>query len=214
MHPRSEAIFMNREFLGHWRFVQNSSCRNARRQVKNDLVLGAFPWPVFTRPSLAAFHLTAEVAAAPPFEKLAAREWQPLLRANIEGVFAITQSVIPSTRINGWGRILNVTSILAEDGLPGAGWYSLTKSSLHGLTRTLSKELGPLGILVNSVMPELTNTERLKTASPAAIRRITEGLPIRRVLQPDEVAAAIVFLCSAANSAITGEILRVSGGRI
>ena len=51
---------MTRELLRDWRLLQNSSCRNARRQVKNDLVLGAFRWPVFTRPSLAAFHLTAE----------------------------------------------------------------------------------------------------------------------------------------------------------
>lgn len=154
------------------------------------------------------------IADAPVFDELPIEEWQCLLRANIEGPFHLVQTVLHSMRVQHWGRIVNISATLAEDGLPGAGWYTTAKSSMHGLTRTLSKELGPLGILVNSVMPGLTSTTRAALITPEARRRVEANTPIRRLLQPEEIANAIVFLCSEANSAITGEILRVSGGRI
>jgi 3-oxoacyl-[acyl-carrier protein] reductase len=154
------------------------------------------------------------IAQSPPFEDLAPEEWQPLLRANIEGTFRLIQTVVPCMREHRWGRIANVSSIAAEDGLPGTGWYSTAKASLHGLTRTLSKELGPAGILVNAVMPGLTETGRTADIGPEARRRVEENSPIRRILHPGDVAHVIVFLCSATNTAITGEILRASGGRI
>ena len=154
------------------------------------------------------------IAQAPPFESLAPEEWQPLLRANIEGTFRLIQTVVPYMRTRKWGRIVNVSSIVAEDGLPGTGWYATAKASLHGLTRTLSKELGPSGILVNALMPGLTETGRTANIGPEARRRVEENSPIRRILHPDDVAHVIVFLCSAKNSAITGEILRASGGRV
>lgn len=154
------------------------------------------------------------IADAPPFEELPIEEWQPLLRANIEGPFHLIQGVVPSMRHHRWGRIVNVTATLAEDGLPGAAWYTTAKSSLHGLTRTLSKELGPAGVLVNAVMPGLTETARTAHMVQAARERVEKNTPLRRILQPEEIGKAIVFLCSDANSAITGEIIRVSGGRV
>jgi 3-oxoacyl-[acyl-carrier protein] reductase len=156
---------------------------------------------------------TIRISESPIFEKVPPVEWQYLLRANLEGIYATIQSVLPSMRERGWGRIANVSSIIAEDGLAGAGWYSVVKSSLHGLTRTLSKELGPAGILVNTVMPGLTATDRLDAIAPEIRKRIENNTPIRRILTPEEVGGTIVFLCSYANSAVTGEILRV-GGRI
>jgi NAD(P)-dependent dehydrogenase (short-subunit alcohol dehydrogenase family) len=154
------------------------------------------------------------ISQTPCFEKLSPAEWQPLLRTNMEGTFRITQAVTPQMREQQWGRIVNISSIAAEDGLIKGAWYTATKSFLHGLTRTLSKELGPYGILVNSVMPGLTATDRIALIAPEVRRRVEENTPIRRVLDPDEVANAIVFLCSPANSAITGEIIRVSGDRM
>jgi 3-oxoacyl-[acyl-carrier protein] reductase len=154
------------------------------------------------------------IAEALPFEELPLEEWRPLLRANIEGPFRLIQSVLPSMRNRGWGRIVNVSATLAEDGLPGAGWYATAKSSLHGLTRTLSKELGPSGVLINSVMPGLTETARTAGMALSARERVEKNTPIRRILRPEEIANTIVFLCSDANSAITGEIVRVSGGRM
>jgi 3-oxoacyl-[acyl-carrier protein] reductase len=108
---------------------------------------------------------------------------------------------------------VNISSGIAVDGFAGSGPYAAAKAALHGLTRTLCKELGPAGILVNVVMPGLTLTERNAARLPAELRaQVEQNSPIRRVLPPEEVAPMIVFLCSAANTAVTGEIIRASGG--
>jgi 3-oxoacyl-[acyl-carrier protein] reductase len=104
-------------------------------------------------------------------------------------------------------------AVVEEIEAGGSAPYAAPKASLHGLTRTLSKELGPAGILVNVVMPGPTLTERMLALLPAAARAQRESAsPIRRLLPPEEVAPTIAFLCSAANTAITGEIIRASGG--
>ncbi len=150
---------------------------------------------------------------APQFEELPPAEWRASLRANTEGPYAAIQAVLPSMRERRWGRIVNVSSGVAVDGVPGTGPYGAAKAALHGLTRTLSKELGPAGILVNVVMPGVTLTEQMAAALPAAIReQRAQASPIRRLLPPEEVVPTIVFLCSAANTAVTGEIIRASGG--
>jgi NAD(P)-dependent dehydrogenase (short-subunit alcohol dehydrogenase family) len=149
----------------------------------------------------------------PLFEELPPEEWRGLLRANTEGAYAAIQAVLPAMRARRWGRIVNVSSGVAVDGVPGAGPYAAAKAALHGLTRTLAKELGPAGILVNVVMPGVTLTERVAALLPAAVREQREReSPIRRLLPPEEVVPTIVFLCSAANTAVTGEIIRASGG--
>jgi NAD(P)-dependent dehydrogenase (short-subunit alcohol dehydrogenase family) len=150
---------------------------------------------------------------APPFEELPSEEWRAQLRVNTEGPYAAIQAVLPSMRARGWGRIVNVSSGVAVDGVPGTGPYAAAKASLHGLTRTLSKELGPAGILVNVVMPGVTLTERMVAGLPPALREQREQQSsIRRLLPPEEVVPTIVFLCSAVNTAVTGEIIRASGG--
>jgi 3-oxoacyl-[acyl-carrier protein] reductase len=152
-------------------------------------------------------------AQTPPFEGLPVEEWQPLMRANLEGAFRTIQAVVPSMRERHWGRIVNISSDLAADGMPGAGWYTTVKAGLHGLTRTLAKELAPDGILTNVIMPGLTLTERATVNIPAAVlEEVARKSPIRRILPPAEVAPMIVFLCSSVNTSINGEIIRASGG--
>jgi 3-oxoacyl-[acyl-carrier protein] reductase len=149
-----------------------------------------------------------------PFEEYPDDQWQPLLRANIEGPFVAIQSVLPFMRRQGWGRIVNISSVAAVDGMSGFGWYSAAKAALHGLTETLARELGPSGILVNVVMPGATATERVvQNMGERLLARQAAALPTRRLPQPDDVARLVVFLASAANSATTGEVLRASGGR-
>jgi NAD(P)-dependent dehydrogenase (short-subunit alcohol dehydrogenase family) len=150
---------------------------------------------------------------APLFEQWPPDEWKASLRANTEGPYAAIQAVLPSMRKQKWGRIINISSGVAVDGLPGSGPYAAAKAALHGLARTLAKELGPAGILVNVVMPGLTLTERNATQiSEAAKAQMAKASPIRRLLPPEEVVPTIVFLCSAMNTAVTGEIIRASGG--
>jgi 3-oxoacyl-[acyl-carrier protein] reductase len=150
-------------------------------------------------------------ATAPPFERLSPAEWQDGLRTNLEGTFAMVQAVLPSMRERGWGRIVSVSSVAARDGLAGAGWYSAAKAGLHGLTRTLAREVGTAGVLANVVMPGLTMTGPVVTLPPAVHENASAASAIGRVLEAKDVASVIGFLCSAANTAITGQIIRTSG---
>ena len=149
-----------------------------------------------------------------PFEACPDDHWRPLMRANSEGPLVAIQSVVPFMRHQAWGRIVNVSSAAAIDGMAGFGWYSAAKAALHGLTQTLARDLGPAGILVNVVVPGATATERVtQNLGERMLARQAAALPIRRLPDPDDVAAVVVFLASAANKAITGEIVRASGGR-
>lgn len=150
---------------------------------------------------------------APLFEARPSDEWRTVLRANIEGAYAAIQAVVPSMRERRWGRIVNVSSGLAVNGIPGSSAYSAAKSALHGIARSLFKELAPAGILTNVVMAGLTLTERVVDVVPAAMRdHVAEASPLKRLPGPEEVATTIAFLASAANTTVNGEILLSSGG--
>jgi 3-oxoacyl-[acyl-carrier protein] reductase len=135
------------------------------------------------------------------------------MRSNIEGSYAILQEAIAAMRPAKWGRIVTVSSILAEDGSPGFAWYTTAKAALHGLVRTLAREVASDGILVNAVMPGVTRSERVAALPDTVQDYLAKGSALRRLLRPDEIASVILYLCSAANSAVTGEVVRVSGGR-
>ena len=135
-----------------------------------------------------------------------------MLRGNLEGAHLAIQAVLPSMRRNQWGRIVNVSSAVAADGYPGAATYGAAKAGLHGMTRTLAKELAPYGILTNVVMPGLTLTESVRQSMPEMVEQAAKLSPIRHVPSPEEVASVIVFVASAANTTINGEVIRANGG--
>jgi 3-oxoacyl-[acyl-carrier protein] reductase len=150
---------------------------------------------------------------APAFEHVERDYWRPLLETNVEGYIHAIQAVLPAMRERGFGRIINVSSAIAVDGMPGSAPYAAAKAALHGLTRTLAKELSAAGILTNVVMPGFTLTERnLARITPAMRDSVAATSPIRRLLAPEEVVPIIVFLGSPLNTALTGEIVRASGG--
>ncbi len=123
------------------------------------------------------------------------------------------KDALPLMRRSGWGRIVNLSSD-AVDGWPGLGPYATAKAGLHGLTRTLAVELGAAGILSNVVMPGAVMTERtLEHITAEQQEQIRQRLATRRLVTPEDVAAVIVFLGSPLNRQITGEIVRVTGGR-
>jgi 3-oxoacyl-[acyl-carrier protein] reductase len=159
---------------------------------------------------------TVRVDRVPPqrFDRLEPAEWQRLITSNVHGAFAAVQAVLPSMLSRGWGRVVNVSSTAAEDGMSGYGWYAVAKASLHGLTRTVAAEVGRAGILVNTVMPGPTATPRIAEGLSSLTRRtFAASSSLGRMLDPNDIAAAVAFLGSGANTAITGEIVRV-GGRL
>lgn len=147
------------------------------------------------------------------FEDVPPDAWQTMLRSTLEGVYQTIQATLPAMRVASWGRIINISSNLAEDGLPGAGAYAAAKSGLHGLTKVLAAELGVGNILSNVVMPGMTLTERASEVIPHVVREQVAGkTPTQRLTKPEEVAKLIVFLGSAANGHVNGEVIRVTGG--
>jgi len=145
-----------------------------------------------------------------PFEDQPAGEF---FRANLDGPYAVAQAVVSVMRAQGFGRIVLVSGTSGVDGQPFAAALSAAKAALHGLTRSLAKELGPVGVLVNAVLPGTTLTEHIAELLPVEARAAREqASPVRRLLGPEEVVPMIAFLGSPANTGVTGELVRGSGG--
>jgi 3-oxoacyl-[acyl-carrier protein] reductase len=147
------------------------------------------------------------------FEEVPLKNWEDMLRRTLEGTILTIQRALPLMRKSGWGRIVNISSD-ATDGWPGLGPYATAKAGIHGLTRTLAVELGPANILSNVVMPGAVMTERtLSHISNEQREQIRQSMPTRQLINPEDVAAVILFLGSPVNRQIIGEIIRVTGGR-
>ena len=148
-----------------------------------------------------------------PFEDVPLGNWETMLRRTLEGVVLTIQCALPLMRKTGRGRMVHVSSD-AVDGWPGLGPYATAKAGLEGLSRTLAVELGPAGILSNIVMPGAVMTERTaRNLKPEHVEQIKARAATRQLTTPEDVAAVIVFLGSQRNRQVTGEVVRVTGGR-
>ncbi len=149
------------------------------------------------------------------FETAPLARFRDSLRANLEGHYLLTHAVVGGMRAAGWGRVIHVSTGLVEDGLPGASAYVTAKSGLHGLTRTMSRELAKNGILTNLVMPGFTRGVDEGRELPKHVRQIEEkaraATPTGRLSQPEDAASLIVYLGSRANTHVTGELIRADG---
>ena len=144
-------------------------------------------------------------------------EWEDVLRVNLLGAAVFARAVGRIMVEQGGGRIVNLGSIAGLTGLPNIGPYNASKAAIDALTRTLAVELGPSGVLVNSVAPGTIRSEMvdgLLTANPALAERLVAKAPIGRVGDCHEAAEPIVFLLTDAASFITGHVLVVDGGRL
>ncbi|MBT2234626.1 SDR family NAD(P)-dependent oxidoreductase [Nonomuraea sp. NEAU-A123] len=142
------------------------------------------------------------------FEEVPAAEWTAALHANVVGNAVLVGAVLPGMRRNGFGRIVFVSSGAAEEGLPGPGAYGTAKMALHGMARALAWEAGKDGILVNVAAAGFTLTERERPVPQEVVDTLAARTPTRRLSTADDLAALIVFLGSAANRNLTGEIIR------
>lgn len=131
---------------------------------------------------------------------------------NVNGAMYCAKSCIRPMMRNRWGRIINVSSVVAESGNPGQVVYSASKAALLGMTRTLAREYASRGITVNAVAPGFIETDMTSELSESAKQAIIDQTPLGRIGRTEEVAAAVVFLASEEASYITGQVVRVNGG--
>jgi NAD(P)-dependent dehydrogenase (short-subunit alcohol dehydrogenase family) len=139
-------------------------------------------------------------------------QWRRILAVNLEGVFACTQAALPAMQQAGWGRIINMASEAGRMGGKADAVYAATKGAVIAFTKSIAMENARYGITVNAVAPGPIETPLLRRMPPKAVDIVTASTLLRRLGQPEEVAAAVAFLASEEASYITGETLAVSGG--
>ena len=149
-----------------------------------------------------------EHAPGVPFESVPLEAIGASVEANLVGQYALSQAVVGSMRRQGWGRIVHVSTGLVEDGFPGSAPYTTPKAGLHGLARTMSRELAVAGIYTNVVMAGFVPGPAMP---PAIVEQGRRSAANGRLTAPADVANVIVFLCSEANGNVTGETLRADG---
>lgn len=131
---------------------------------------------------------------------------------NVRGSYFLAAGVVPGMLERRHGSIINVTTMVASKGVPGAGAYSASKAALESLTRTWAAEFGSGGVRVNSVAPGPTKTEGVEAEWGETNEELGRSLPLGRTARPEEIAEAVLFLASPRSTFVTGSILHVDGG--
>jgi 3-oxoacyl-[acyl-carrier protein] reductase len=150
---------------------------------------------------------------AKPVDKIVSADWDRILAVNIKGVFLSSKAVIPYMKKQGGGKIVNMASTVAFTGLPDFIHYSTSKGGVLTMTRGLAMALGEFNINVNAVAPGLVMTEAMQAAFNAEYSGMVVGHQLlKRKIEPEDVAGAVLFLASDEAAMITGQTLAVNGG--
>jgi len=167
----------------------------------------------------------AGAAESAPFARTDDALWQRMLEVNATGAMRCLRAALPGMLAAGWGRVVNVASTAGQKGYPYVAAYVAAKHALVGLTRAVALEVATKGITVNAVCPGFTETDLLKDSVDNIVRstgrseadaraELAKSNPQRRFVQPDEVAAAVRWLCSPAAASVTGQSISVAGGEV
>lgn len=153
----------------------------------------------------------AGISAKEKIEDYKEEDFDKILELNVKAVFAGAKAVVPIMKERGGGVILNTSSMVSIYGQPSGCGYPATKFAVNGLTKSLARELGPDNIRVNAVAPGVTRTDMVAALPEEMVMKVSEGIPLRRIGEPEDVANAFLFLASDLASYVTGEILSVDG---
>lgn len=146
------------------------------------------------------------------FAKMTAEMWHEVLNVDLTGPALITHALLQPMIEAGWGRVINITSIVGEMGNFGQSNYSAAKGGLIALTKTLARELARKNVTVNAVAPGFITTDMTSAVPDKVLEQVCQMTPVGRLGKPEEVAAAVVFLASPRSSFITGTVVDVNGG--
>jgi 3-oxoacyl-[acyl-carrier protein] reductase len=139
-------------------------------------------------------------------------DWDAVISTNLTSVFRLSKGVIKRMMKERRGRIVSLTSIVGVTGNAGQANYAAAKAGLIGFSKSLAKEIASRGITVNTVAPGFIDTDMTRALTDEQRTALTSQVPMSRLGTVDDIAAAVLFLCSPGASYVTGETLHVNGG--
>jgi 3-oxoacyl-[acyl-carrier protein] reductase len=146
--------------------------------------------------------------------RMPVEDWDTVLNTNLKGAFNFAQALMRPMIKQRSGRIINISSVIGLIGNAGQANYAASKAGLIGLTKSLARELASRGITVNAIAPGLIETDMTGVLSDEIRQSILQKIPLGKLGQPDDIAAAVAYLASAEARYITGQVLAVDGGMV
>ena len=146
------------------------------------------------------------------FRKMSLADWQAVMSTNLDSMFNVTKQVIDGMLDQGWGRIINISSVNGEKGQFGQTNYSAAKAGMHGFTMALAQEVAAKGVTVNTVSPGYIATDMVKAIRQDVLDKIISTIPIKRLGTPEEIASIVAWLASDESGFATGADFSCNGG--
>mgnify|MGYP001756668634 FL=1 len=138
--------------------------------------------------------------------------WDKVLDTNLTAIYRLSRRAIKGMMKARFGRIINISSVVGQMGNAGQTNYAASKAGLEGFSRALAREIGSRGVTVNCVAPGLIETDMTDELDERLLNSMLDAVPLARLGQPDDIAAAVAFLASDDAGYITGSVLAVNGG--
>lgn len=146
--------------------------------------------------------------------RMSIEQWDDVINTNLKGAFHCTKAVVRYMMKNKFGRIINITSIVGLTGNAGQANYAASKAGLIGMTKSIAKEVASRGITANCIAPGWIETSMTDKLSGEVKNEFLSHIPVGRIVSPDDIANAVIFLASDEAGYITGQTITVDGGRI
>ena len=139
-------------------------------------------------------------------------DWDAIIDTNLKSVYRLSKAVLRGMMKARAGRIVNITSVVGYTGNPGQANYAAAKAGMVGFTKSLAREVGSRNITVNCVAPGFIETDMTRALAAEQVKKLVETVPLGRLGRVDDIAQAVLFLCSPGAGYITGSTVHVNGG--
>ena len=146
------------------------------------------------------------------FHKMDDRSWDKVIKVNLYGAYNCTRAAIPKMRDNGWGRIINISSVVGISGNLGQANYSASKAAVIGLTKSLALESASKGITVNAIAPGFIYSEMTGAIPDIVKQKILKKIPLGRFGETADIANLALYMASDESSYVTGQVISINGG--